>query len=66
MVLGSIKGVFTVLLAAIVGEHLGAKAIEGHAFEKARRDDSVGVDVVAAQHHGASADLADRAAGKRS
>ena len=66
LVLRAIKGVPAVLLAAVIGEYLGAEAIKGHAFEKARRDDPVGVDVIAAQHHGGSAHAGDGAAGERS
>ena len=61
-----IEGVAAAQLSTVVGEHLLAQSIEGHALEKAGWNDPIGVDVVAAQHHGAATDATDRTGGKSS
>ena len=63
---GPIEGVAAAQLGAIVGEHLLAQSIEGHALEKAGRNDPIGVDVVAAQHQGRAHDAINRTGGEGS
>ena len=46
-------------LRAVVLEGVLAEAVEGHAAQEARRDDPIGVDVVAAQHAAAARDALD-------
>ena len=48
-------------LLAIVFEGVGLEAFEADALEKARRDDPIGVDVVAAQRNRATGDFVDEA-----
>ena len=46
-------------LLAVVFERVRLEPLEADAFQKARRDDAVGVDVVPAQREAAAGDVVD-------
>ncbi len=54
-----VRALLAVRPGALVAEGVLAETVEGHAAEEARRDDAVGVDVVAGNGEGEGFDLGD-------
>ena len=53
------SALLAVRTGALVAEGVLAETVEGHAAEEARRDDAVGIDVVAGDGEGEGFDLGD-------